>query len=61
MGEKTARFKMRLSASFLKTVDKWRRKQRDLPSQAEAIRQLAELGLAGSTTAPRQLGKEKQA
>lgn len=43
--EKTERFEMRVPASFLKTVDDWRRKQADLPSRAEAIRRLVEMGL----------------
>jgi hypothetical protein len=45
MDEKTERFEMRVPASFLKMVDDWRRKQPDLPSRAEAIRRLVELGL----------------
>jgi hypothetical protein len=57
MEEKTERVEMRLDASFLKTVDNWRRNQRDLPSRAEAIRRLAERGLASSTASPPQLRK----
>ena len=38
-------FQMRVSESFLKSVDKWRAKQEDLPSRAEAIRRLVELAL----------------
>jgi metal-responsive CopG/Arc/MetJ family transcriptional regulator len=57
MEEKTERIEMRLNTSFLKTVDNWRRKQRDLPSRAEAIRRLAECGLASSTATPPQLRK----
>ena len=57
MEEKTERVEMRLDTSFLKTVDNWRRKQRDLPSRAEAIRRLAERGLAGSAASPPQLRK----
>jgi hypothetical protein len=30
---------------FFKAIDSWRRKQEDLPSRAEAIRRLVELGL----------------
>jgi hypothetical protein len=45
MDEKTERFEMRVPASFLKTIDDWRRKQAELPSRAEAIRRLVELGL----------------
>jgi len=36
---------MRASEAFLKALDDWRRRQPDLPSRAEAIRRLVELGL----------------
>jgi hypothetical protein len=45
MEEKTERFEMRVPASFLKTIDDWRRRQPELPSRAEAIRRLVEIGL----------------
>jgi uncharacterized protein len=45
MDEKTERFEMRAPSSFLKTIDDWRRKQPELPSRAEAIRRLVEIGL----------------
>ena len=38
-------FQMRVSEQFLKKLDKWRRKQPDLPGRAEAIRRLVELAL----------------
>jgi hypothetical protein len=38
-------FQMRASPDFLKAVDKWRAKQENKPSRAEAIRRLVELGL----------------
>jgi hypothetical protein len=38
-------FQMRVSETFLKAVDKWRAKQDDEPSRAEAIRRLVEMGL----------------
>lgn len=38
-------FQMRVSEDFLETVDKWRSKQDDEPSRAEAIRRLVEVGL----------------
>jgi hypothetical protein len=51
-----------LGTSFLKKVDEWRRKQRDRPSRAVAIRRLAERGgLAGSTSLPRKGGARKAA
>ena len=36
-------FQMRVSESFLRTVDDWRRGQIDVPSRAEAIRRMVEL------------------
>jgi hypothetical protein len=36
-------FQMRVSATFLRMVDDWRRGQTDLPSRAEAIRRMVEL------------------
>jgi hypothetical protein len=42
--EQTERLQMRVSKSFLRVVDDWRRKQADLPSRAEAIRRLVERG-----------------
>jgi hypothetical protein len=36
-------FQMRVSEEFSRTVDDWRRRQKDLPSRAEAIRRLVEL------------------
>jgi hypothetical protein len=56
MSEKPSALKMRLGRSFLKTVDEWRRKQKDLPSRAEAICQLVERGLANRPPV-RQLSK----
>lgn len=39
-------FQMRVSEDFLRTIDDWRRRQPELPSRAEAIRQLIHTGLA---------------
>ena len=44
-------FQMRASPEFLKSVDKWRAKQEDKPSRAEAIRRLVELGLTVKASA----------
>ena len=41
----TERFEMRVSKEFLAAIDEWRRHKSDLPSRAEAIRQLVERGL----------------
>ena len=45
-------FQMRASPEFLKSVDKWRAKQGDMPSRAEAIRRLVEMSLK-SDSAPK--------
>ncbi len=38
-------FQMRVSADFLKRLDHWRRRQKDKPSRAEAIRRLVHAAL----------------
>lgn len=45
---KTERFEMRLDLDMLERVDSWRSKQSDIPSRAEAVRQLIDSGLAAS-------------
>ncbi len=45
MAPKTERFEMRMDPETLARVDEWRRKQPDLPSRAEAMRRLVDLGL----------------
>src|SRR4029077_9100552 len=57
MSEKASALEMRLGRSFLKTVDEWRRKQKDLPSRAVAIRRLVERPLANRPRARQQLSK----
>ena len=42
--ENTGRFELRVSSEFLKIVDDWRRHEPDIPSRAEAIRRLVEIG-----------------
>lgn len=37
--------KLRFSTSLWRKLDNWRREQEEIPSRAEAIRRLAELGL----------------
>lgn len=44
---------IRVSEQWLAGVDDWRRKQTKIPSQAEAIRRLVELGLAAEKSRPR--------
>ena len=45
---KTERFEMRLEPETLERVDKWRAEQTDLPSRAEAMRRLIDVGLVVS-------------
>ena len=45
---KTERFEMRLDREMLEGVDSWRSVQPDIPSRAEAVRQLVDMGLAAS-------------
>lgn len=44
-GRKTQRFEMRIEAAQLEDVDEWRRKQKRIPTMAEAIRRLIDIGL----------------
>jgi hypothetical protein len=46
-------FQMRVSDEFFRVVDDWRRRQKDLPSRAEAIRRLVELGAKQKATSDR--------
>ena len=57
MKEKSNRIAITLSASFLRGVDEWRRRQRDRPSRAVAIQRLAERGGLASSIIPRQRNK----
>ncbi|MGA1851301.1 hypothetical protein VH570_10765 [Sphingobium sp. HT1-2] len=43
--EKTQPFQMRASPEWLQKIDDWRRQQPDIPSRAEAIRRLVDVGL----------------
>jgi uncharacterized protein YfbU (UPF0304 family) len=45
MAPKNERFEMRVDEDILIRVDKWRSEQGDVPSRAEAMRRLVELGL----------------
>lgn len=42
-------YQIRLSTSFWKKVDEWRRQQEEIPPRAEAIRRLVEAGLAAES------------
>jgi uncharacterized protein YfbU (UPF0304 family) len=50
MQPKTERFEMRFDQATLETVDAWRSQQNDVPSRAEAMRRLIEIGLASSSS-----------
>jgi uncharacterized protein YfbU (UPF0304 family) len=52
MAAMTERFEMRLDTETLDQVDAWRADQAGMPSRAEAIRRLIDLGLAGETGRP---------
>jgi metal-responsive CopG/Arc/MetJ family transcriptional regulator len=39
------RFNMKTSPEFLARLDKWRRKQPDLPNRSEAVRRLVEAAM----------------
>jgi hypothetical protein len=44
---------VRLQAHPLHQIDDWRRKEPDIPSRAEAIRRLVEIGLRGARASAR--------
>lgn len=47
---KTERFEMRIDPETIARIDAWRRRQADLPTRAEAIRRLVDLGLSVDKT-----------
>jgi len=49
------RFEMRLGTSVLQDVDEWRARQTDLPSRAEAVRRLIEVGLRATSRSEREV------
>lgn len=49
---RSTRVHLMMSASELEALDEWRRAQPDLPSRAEAIRRLIDLGLAARPAKP---------
>ena len=51
MSPKSERFEMRLEPETIHEIDEWRRRQADLPSRAEAIRRLVDLGLKAKSKA----------
>ena len=49
MQQKTERFEMRLDQGTLDEMDRWRSRQSDLPSRAEAVRRLIDGGLSATS------------
>ncbi len=47
MADATSRFELRMDSDLLRQIDRWREKQADLPSRANAVRRLTTLGLSG--------------
>jgi hypothetical protein len=43
--KKESRLEMRVDTSWLKRIDDWRRQQDEIPSRAEALRRLTDIGL----------------
>ena len=52
MVPKGERFELRLDEQILSRIDSWRAEQSDLPSRAEAMRRLVELGISRSGRRP---------
>lgn len=52
------RFEMRLDSGLLDEVDRWREKQGDMPSRAEAVRRLLEFALGGALREETQLSRK---
>jgi hypothetical protein len=50
--EGTRPYQIRLGPKFWAGVDDWRRRQEDIPTRAEAIRRLVEIGLQAENAPP---------
>lgn len=50
---KTERLEMRAKPEWLAAIDDWRRRQPNIPSRTEAVRQLVELGLQAAQATPK--------
>ena len=46
-------YQIRLSTTFWRKVDEWRRMQPDIPTRAEAIRRLVAIGLVAEQPKPK--------
>jgi hypothetical protein len=51
--EMTHTLQMRVSPSFLRMLDEYRRREPDLPSRSAAIRRLVEIGVKAEKARPR--------
>lgn len=52
MSDELRPLQIRVSEPWLAEIDNWRRKQTKIPSQAEAIRRLVEIGIAAEKRKP---------
>jgi metal-responsive CopG/Arc/MetJ family transcriptional regulator len=52
MERKSIRFEVRLPPDLGDEIDDWRRKQKDIPSRAEAARRLIECGIEAEKQKP---------
>lgn len=57
---RSERFEMRLDSALMDQIDEWRDRQSDMPSRAEAVRQLLEYALSGSLKEEIQLDKPQR-
>lgn len=57
---RSERFEMRLDSALMDQIDEWRDRQSDVPSRAEAVRQLLEYALSGSLKKEIQLDKPQR-
>lgn len=57
---RSERFEMRLDSALMDQIDEWRDRQSDVPSRAEAVRQLLEYALSGSLRQEIQLDKPQR-
>lgn len=57
---RSERFEMRLDSALMDQIDEWRDGQSDVPSRAEAVRQLLEYALSGSLKKEIQLDKPQR-
>lgn len=55
---KTTRFEMRASVEWVARVDNWRRRQPSIPSRADAIRKLVDVGAFANYLAEKVLSSE---